>query len=849
MNQTKDKLYEIVQRSYEILIKDFQNINFDSLLDLAFEYLDLELLWVVILNNDDFKISVAKGKAVEHTKDESLRDYQKNLLKSYLDNSFVSNDILNDERLFYLKDKAKLYYFNSGFFVSFKINDSDYGFILFYSKNKDYFDKRTVEILSNFAMAIKAAILIQEKEKNLSLLSDIVENGYQGIVITDSLNKIIYTNKAFTKITGYTFEEAKGKDPSILKSSYHSKEYYKDMWHKIIHEGQFEGKIYNKRKNGELYEEIIFIKTIKDSDGKILYYFSFFTDLTDLKKAQEQANYYAYHDPTTKLINQAGFFEQAQRIVENHESFALIYLDLDDFSIINAHFGIEKTDNLLNEFADFLRKEIADPKDIVSRFGSDEFLILKRSIIEPTVIKFTQGAVGKIRQKVFFIDNQEVHLKANAGIVLYPKDSDDINTLVNYAQASCKKAKQLGKNQCVFFNKSIYEEFINSYILANEIMHGIEFEEFELYFQPIYNTHSKAITNAEALIRWNHPKRGLLSPFFFIPFAEQSDIIEKIDFYVLKKTFEALNDLKQENLNIILSVNLTGRTFLMDNFIDQFKAIMSAYAVDPKLIKIELTESIALSDENKAKNHMDALAQLGISFSMDDFGTGYSSILSLKKFPFSNIKLDQNFIMDSQNKKESEIISSNLLTMLNELNFETTAEGVENEFLFFCFNYLPCDLIQGYFISKPIDYKTFANFVKNFKPDETFVEFRNNDKRMRSMQMVKSKFYIYKYYKKLKEIIRNKPTNQQLNDLSRMIELDYKNCDFGKWYYSVYPLYNQIESFKILETLHIDLHKTTEQLLFEKDTQEAEVLIGHLKYKVLLLNSRLEEFYIENFKY
>ncbi|MGE4546757.1 MAG: EAL domain-containing protein [Desulfurella sp.] len=735
MDQTKDKLYEIVQRSYEILIKDFQNINFDLLLDLAFDYLDLELLWIVVLSNDDFKISVAKGKAVDYTKDESLRDYQKNLLKSYLDNSFVSNDILSDKRLFYLKDKAKLYYFNSGFFVSFKINDSDYGFILFYSKNKDYFDKRTVEILSNFAMAIKAAILIQEKEKNLSLLSDIVEDSYQGIVITDSLNKIIYTNKAFTKITGYTFEEAKGKDPSILKSNYHSKEFYKDMWHKIIHEGHFEGKIYNKRKNGELYEEIIFIKTIKDSDGKILYYFSFFTDLTDLKKAQEQANYYAYHDPTTKLINQAGFFEQAQRIVENHESFALIYLDLDDFSTINAHFGIEKTDNLLKEFAYFLRKEIADPKDIVSRFGSDEFLILKRSIIEPTVIKFTQGAVGKIRQKVFFIDNQEVYLKASAGIVLYPKDSDDINTLVNYAQASCKKAKQLGKNQCVFFNKSIYEEFINSYILANEIMHGIEFEEFELYFQPIYNTHSKAITNAEALIRWNHPKRGLLSPFFFIPFAEQSDIIEKIDFYVLKKTFEALNDLKQENLNIILSVNLTGRTFLMDNFIDQFKAIMSAYAVDPRLIKIELTESIALSDENKAKNHMDALAQLGISFSMDDFGTGYSSILSLKKFPFSNVKLDQNFIMDSQNKKESEIISSNLLSMLNELNFETTAEGVENEFLFFCFNYLPCDLIQGYFISKPIDYKTFVNFVKNFKPDETFVEFRKNDKRLRSMQI------------------------------------------------------------------------------------------------------------------
>jgi diguanylate cyclase (GGDEF)-like protein/PAS domain S-box-containing protein len=849
MQQTKDNLYEIVYKSYEILFKDFQNINFDLLLDLAFDYLDLELLRVVVLGNDNFKINTAKGKAVDYIKDKSIVGFQKNLLKSYLDNPFVSNDILTDERLFYLKDKAKLYNFNSGFFVSFKINDSDYGFVLFYSKNKDYFDKRKVEILSNFTMAIKAAVLIQEKGKNLSLLSDIIENSYQGVVITDNQNKIIYTNKAFTQITGYTFEEAKGKTPSILKSNYHSKEFFENMWHKIIHEGHFEGKIYNKRKNEELYEEIIFIKAIKDTDGKILYYFSFFIDLSELKKTQEQVNYYAYHDPLTKLINQVGFFEQAQRIIDKNESFAIIYIDLDDFSIINVNLGIEKTDKMLKEFADYLRNDIADPKDIVARFGSDEFILLKRSIIDQTIVKFTQNAIGKIRQKVFFIDDQEVHLKLSAGITLYPKDSDDINTLVNYAQASCRKAKQLGKNQPVFFNSSVYEEFINQYIFTNEILLGIEFEEFELYFQPIYNTHSKTITNAEALIRWNHPKRGLLSPFFFIPFAEQSGIIEKIDFYVLEKAFHTLNNLKQENLNIIISVNLTGKTFLIDNFIDQFKALMLRYAIDPSFLKIELTESIALSDESKAKNHMDALIKLGVSFSMDDFGTGYSSILSLKKFPFSNIKLDQNFIMDTQKNKKSEIICSKVLSMLNALNFETTAEGVENEFLLFCCHYMPCDLIQGYFVSKPINYQAFVHFVKNFKPDDAFLEFRNTDTRTSNMQMVWTRFYIYTYYKKLKEIIQNKLTNQQLNDFFDTIKPDYKNCYFGKWYYSVYPTYGQIESFKRLELMHIDLHKATQQLISERNNQKVQELVYDLKYKALLLDSQLEAFYLENFKY
>ncbi|OSS41359.1 diguanylate cyclase/phosphodiesterase (GGDEF / EAL domains) with PAS/PAC sensor(s) [Desulfurella amilsii] len=848
MNKTKNNLYEIVYKSYEILIKDFQNINFDLLLDLAFNYLDVELVWVGILSDGNLKVSNAKGEAIGYINDKSLRSYQQSLLKSYLDSFFVSNDILRDERLFYLKDNAKIYNFNSVFFFSFKINNSDYGFIVFYSKNKDYFDKRTVEILSNFALAVKTVLLLQEKEKKHSLLTDIVENSYQGIVIANNQNKIIYTNKAFAKITGYSFEEAKNKNPSILKSNYHSIEYYKDMWYKIVHEGHFEGKIYNKKKNGEVYEEIIFIKTIKDKEGKILYYFSFFTDLTELKKAQDQANYYTYHDPVTKLINQTGFFEQAQGIIENNESFALVYLDLDDFSIINVNFGIEKANSILRAFGDFLRKEIARPKDIVGRLGSDEFVILKRSVIDQTIIKFTQNAAEKIRQKVFLVDNQEVFLKVSAGIVLYPKDSDDINTLVNYAQASCKKAKQLGKNQCVFFNNSIYEEFINSFALTNEILHGIEFEEFELYFQPIYNTHSRTITNAEALIRWNHPKRGLLSPFSFIPFAEQSYIIEKLDFYVLEKAFQAIKSFKQENLNIILSVNLTGRTFLMDNFVDQFRKLLSAYAIDTSFIKIELTESIALNDENKARNHMDALNSLGINFSMDDFGTGYSSILSLKKFPFSNIKLDQNFVMDSQNNKDSEIINSNLLNMLNELNFETTAEGVENEFLFFLFNYLPCDLLQGYFISKPVDYKRFVSFVKNFTPDIAFMEFKKDNTRMHNLQMVKVKFYIYKYYKKLREFIQNKPTDQQMNNLSNIIELDYKHCDFGKWYYSVYPIYNQIETFKSIEVLHIDLHKTTEKLLLEKDKEKIQALILDLKYKIMLLNAQFENFYLETVK-
>lgn len=848
MDAKKDFLYEIVYKSHEVLIKDLEKINFDLLLNLVFDYLDLKLAWIGVLSDNNLKINKAKGEALNYINDESLRNYQLKILKNYLDKPFVSNDILSDKRLFYLKDKAKVYGFNSLFIIPFKISESDYGFTAFYSQNKNYFDQRTIEVLINFVSSIKTAIIFKEKENHHKLLTEIVKNSSQGIVVTNNKNEIIYVNDAFTNTTGYTFEEVKGKNPSILQSHYHSRDFYIDMWHKIIHNGHFEGKIYNKRKNGEIYEEIISIKTIKDELGNILYYFSFFTDLTELKKAQEKAEFYIYHDPLTKLINQVGFFEQAQRIIEKNESFAVIYIDLDDFSSINANLGIDKCDNLLKDFSDFLRKEIADPKDIVGRFGSDEFVILKRGIIEQNIVKFVQNSVEKIRKKIFKVDNQEIFIKVSAGIVLYPKDSDDINTLVNYAQASCRKAKQLGKNQCVFFNKSIYKEFINSFLLTNEILHGIEFEEFELYFQPIYNTHSKNITNAEALVRWNHPTKGLLSPYHFIPFAENSYLIEKLDFYILEKALQNINKLKQDGVNIIISVNITGRTFLLDNFIDDFKNLISKYKTDPGLIKIELTESIALSDEAKVKSCMQTLNNLGINFSMDDFGTGYSSILSLKKFPFVNIKLDQNFIMDSQNQQESEIISSNLLNMLNELNFETTAEGIENEYLFFIFNYLPCDLLQGYFISKPIAYKEFVDFVKNFKLNDAFAQFSLTKTRTLDFKAAKIKFYIYKYYKIVREIVDCKLTNSQINDLVS-ISLDPKKCDFGKWYYSVYPLYNHIEIFKDIEPLHIDLHNTTKEILYKNNKENLETLINKLKHKVELLNSAFDNFYLENLQH
>jgi len=285
-----DKLYEIVYKSYEILTKNPENIDLDSILDLAFDYLDLKLLWIGIFRQGKLDISKAKGEAIDYINDESLRDSQQNILKSYLDKVFVSNDVLSDERLSYLKDKALAFGFNSIFSVCFKINDDDYGFIVFYAKEKNYFDRRTQEILTNFSNAIKTAVLFEEKEKQRFMLSKIIEDSYQGVVITDSENKIIYANNAFTQITGYTFEEAKGKNPSILKSGYHSKDFYIDMWRQIAHNGYFNGKIYNKRKNGEIYEELIFIKAIKDKNGNIANYFSFFVDLTELKKLKKRQN-------------------------------------------------------------------------------------------------------------------------------------------------------------------------------------------------------------------------------------------------------------------------------------------------------------------------------------------------------------------------------------------------------------------------------------------------------------------------------------------------------------------------------------------------------------------------------
>ncbi|AEE14694.1 hypothetical protein Thena_1067 [Thermodesulfobium narugense DSM 14796] len=712
-----------------------------------------------------------------------------------------------------------------------------------YSDEIGFFTTRKIEILSNLASTFGVVLSIIENMKEKFLLEDVLSRSIQGIVITDSDNKIIYTNPAFTKITGYSREETIGQNPSILKSDMHSKEFYSDMWKKLKKDGFFSGKIYNKRKDGTIYPEIITISIIKDNEGKIIYYTSFFIDISDIEDKDKKIKYLMFHDSKTGLLNTKGFYDKLNELATNKNNFIVVYIDLDNFAYLNTLYGIENGDLLLKDFGQFLEQDVCKKEDYVCYFGSDEFAIISLNKTSENATDYIKELNIKIKNKEFNINSNKVKLSGCIGVSMYPVDSNKPDSIISFAQASCVKAKQIGKGQCVFYSESIQKEFENKLHLHTEITQAIERFEFELFYQPIFEISSKSINHAEALIRWRHNERGILSPYAFIPFAEESDLIEKIDYYVIEKSLNDLKTLQDHNINMSISANLTSKTFLSDNFLENFKKIFYKKNINPNHYRFEITESIALSNVERTKKYIEELGKIGIYFNMDDFGTGYSSLSYLNRFNFKNIKIDSSFVLNYEKDYKLATLVSSIINMLNSLNFDITAEGIENEFLFFAFNHLNCHFLQGYFLSKPIPLKNFISFIKNFKLDNTLLDFLRKSTKTMDFDLIRAKYEIYRFIKRIESIVQEKKFGENLYVLK-----DYKNCAFGKWYYSNIEKYKNFKIFKDIETNHVALHKITEKLISELPNEKILYKdLEKLKKRAFKLNSLVDNLEIESF--
>lgn len=547
----------------------------------------------------------------------------------------------------------------------------------------------------------------QKKFESLQLLSsNIFENSIEGIVITDPLGNIESVNPAFTKITGYSEDEAIGKNPRILKSHRHNKGFYSEMWRTILSKGIWNGEIWNRRKDGSVYPEWLSITSLRDDHGEITQFISFFHDLTTQKKQEEQLHYESTHDPLTELPNRTYLQRSLEYAVRTAGfqglSFPLLYLDINNFKRVNESLGLQAGDTLLRESARRLREYIKPPSTL-ARVGSDEFVILMPESNHEETLPEIVDDIKRIFSSPFIIQGHSLEYDFSIGVAVYPDDGTEPASLIANAEMAMREAKKHSGAPFSYHNPKLNILAVNRLEQEAQLRRAVEEQGFYLLYQPKIGTQNGKVMGTEALIRMDPTLGPPLRPDIFIPLAEEIGLIENIGTWALETACRQTQQMQEETgLGIPVAVNLSAREFANPELIPLLENILETIGMDPALLNLEITERMAIDDVDHSLRMMQKLTNLGLSLSMDDFGTGYSSLAYLTRFPLDVLKIDKSFIDGIPDDPKKTGIVRTVLSLAENLNMHTVAEGVETETQFNYLHSQSCDLIQGYYFYKPL---------------------------------------------------------------------------------------------------------------------------------------------------
>lgn len=560
---------------------------------------------------------------------------------------------------------------------------------------------------------------ITEKKhyEDLLLLSESVfKNTIEGITVTNKKGEIERVNPAFEAITGYTPKEVIGKNPRILKSDRHSPEFYKGMWTSLEKNGQWNGEIWNRRKNGEAYPEWLSITVIKDNQGDISGYIGVFHDMTEIKRSQEKLKFRTYHDSLTGLPNRLLFEDRLERAInvaqKNRLVLAILCLDLDNFKHINESLGHHFGDLFLQEVAKRL-SDFFEDKTTVSRFGGDQFNIILNSPGNANDALNVAKKLIALFEKGFLVQEREVYANISMGISFFPTDGTTTSALIKNAEIAMHKTKAAGKNNYSLFETEMNKKVLKRIELESDLRHALEKNEFTLFYQPKVTVATEKISGMEALIRWNNTEKGIISPADFIPLAEETGLIEQIGTWVLNEACSQTRKWQKLGYdNLEIAVNLSAMQFRNRELAKTIRTALNRSGLEPRFLNLEITESLVMNDVETAINTMNRIADMGVHFSIDDFGTGYSSLSYLKRFPVSILKVDKSFVCEIPMNKDDMAISRTILSMAKSLNMRTVAEGVETEAQLSFMRTNHCDEIQGYYFSPPLPPDEFSALLQ-----------------------------------------------------------------------------------------------------------------------------------------
>jgi len=581
-------------------------------------------------------------------------------------------------------------------------------------------DKHTLVILYDISERKKA-------EERLKMSGRVFNQAHEGILITDAKGLIVDVNPAFSEITGYSREEVLGQNPSLLQSDKHSRVFFQEMWSSLKDKGHWQGEIWNLKKNGQLFAELLTISTLVDEHGETLHYLGLFSDITQSKEQQQALELMAHYDMLTQLPNRTLFADRFHQAIahskRNHSLLAVVFLDLDGFKPVNDRYGHEIGDQLLIEVAQRIKASIRQD-DTASRLGGDEFVLLLNDI---SSVSHCERLINRIRHAIelpYQLDDDTLSMSASLGITIYPLDNADADTLLRHADQAMYQAKLAGRRRHHIFDALHDQQISQQQNQYKAMQDALKADQLVLHYQPKVNMRSGKIIGVEALIRWNHPEHGLVLPGRFLPAIQGTELEIHVGNWVIEHVMQQVEAWLQDGIEMEISINISSHHLQWQGFFEQLDHVLGRHPKVPaNLLQLEILESSVLSDINNISSIINTCRNvLGIRISLDDFGTGYSSLTHLRHLPVDVVKIDQSFVRDIIDDPNDYTIIDGVIGLTQAFHHQVIAEGVETVEHGLMLMTMGCELAQGYIIAKPMPAKDCTEWFSNYEPNPQWLK-------------------------------------------------------------------------------------------------------------------------------
>jgi len=603
--------------------------------------------------------------------------------------------------------------------ISFPIeSQGDVVGVLQIHADKETFSPQIVNRVEDFIARLSVIFKLVRDQHNLHLLNAAITHSSNAIFVTDAKGVLQWANASFEKLSGYSLKEAVGKTPSMLKSGLHSDEFYDAMYNSINSGKIWKDEVINRHKDGALYTVEQTITPILDKAGKISHFVTIHDDLTASKHAERRIQSLANYDQLTGLLNRSSFLNHLSTAISSasrKDTLAVFLIDLMNFNRINDTLGHKAGDKILFEVSNRIKYSVPE-NAIISRMDGDKFAVaLPKARTNNKTAEYAANLIDNITD-VIFVGEHEINVGVYEGVSVYPQDGDTAEKLINAADMALQKSVVSAPNSYNFFSRELNEEIETRVVMEQELRRAIANNEFVLHYQPQVGIKNAKIVGWEALVRWQHPEKGLVPPMKFIPIAEDSGLISQIGDWVMGEAVRQLREWINEGMGeCSMAVNLSAIQFQQQDIVSAIENVLACNAIEHHLLEVEITESVVMQDAQKADEILSKLSEIGVRISIDDFGTGYSSLSYLKRFPVDRLKIDRSFVSDMHVDYDDEQIAKTIINLGHSLGLEVISEGVEKNEQLRILDKQGCDIVQGYYVSKPIPAAEVMAFYKNFK--------------------------------------------------------------------------------------------------------------------------------------